>query len=213
MRTLLLVVLLLSIALPPVTHARVGDERSLLFSVHLDGSPIGYHRFDLLPDEEGVDVVSKAEFDVRFLFFDAFTYRHVNRESWDGQCLEKIESETRENDKEFSVVGRRIENRFVLESGGEDEALDSCVMTFAYWNPEFLEQTRLLNPQSGEYVPVEVQVLGERQIMARGETVTATAYRVTAKDRELTVYYSEDGRWLGLESVARGGRVIRYELT
>lgn len=213
MRHVFLVILAALVVLPPVADARIDDERSLLFSVHLDGSRIGYHRFKLLPDKEGVDVVSEAEFNVRFLFFDAFTYRHLNRESWDGQCLERIESETRENDKQFSVVGRRVDNRFVLESDGESEALESCVMTFAYWNPEFLEQPRLLNPQSGEYVPVDVEALGERQIVARGQTVMAAAYRVTAKDRELTVFYSDEGQWLGLESVARNGKVIRYELT
>jgi hypothetical protein len=213
MKKLFLIVLAGSILLSAAVQARVGGERSLLFAVHLDGSRIGYHRFELLPDENGVDVVSEAQLDVRFLFFDAFTYRHFNRESWEGQCLERIESETRENDRKYSVVGRRIEDRFVLETDGDAQALDSCVMTFAYWNPKFLEQSQLLNPQSGEYLPVDVEALGERQIVARGETVTAAAYRVTAKDKELTVYYSEEGQWLGLESVARGGKVIRYELT
>jgi hypothetical protein len=213
MKTLLITILAMLSVLPHGASAGVDGERSLMFSVHLDGSRIGYHRFELVPDAEGIDVVSEARFDVRVLFFDAFTYRHRNRESWDGQCLETIESETTENDREFAVVGRRIDDRFVLESGGASESLDSCVMTFAYWNPAFLDQSRLLNPQSGEYVPVDVEALGERRIVARGETVTAAAYRVTAKDRELTVFYSDDGKWLGLESVARGGRTIRYELT
>lgn len=213
MRRVLLGIVVALLVLPGAGHASNDSARSLTFAVHLDGSRIGFHRFELMPDEQGIDVVSEAEFDVRFLFFDAFTYRHRNRESWDGQCLEKIESRTRENGREFSVAGQRVDDRFVLESDGEVEALDSCVMTFAYWNPDFLEQSRLLNPQSGEYVPVDVQALGDRQIVARGETVTASAFRVTAKDKELTVFYSDAGQWLGLESVARGGRIIRYELT
>ncbi len=213
MRQLSLIIVVALVLLPAFARAQNEGARSLTFAVHLDGSRIGFHRFELLPDAEGVDVVSEAQFDVRFLFFDAFTYRHLNRESWDGQCLESIESTTRENGRMFSVAGQRVDGRFVLETGGEVEAIDSCVMTFAYWNPDFLEQARLLNPQSGEYIPVDVQALGDRQIVARGETVTASAFRVTAKDKELTVYYSEGGQWLGLESVARGGRTIRYELT
>jgi hypothetical protein len=213
MRQSLFAILAVFVILPSVAESRVEDERSLLFSVHLDGSRIGYHRFELLPDEQGVDVVSEAEFDVDFLFFNAFTYRHLNRESWDGQCLETIDAETRENDKQFSVVGRRVDDRFVIETDGDAQTLQSCVMTFAYWNPEFLDQSKLLNPQSGEYLPVEVEALGEREIIARGQTVTATAYRVTAKDRELTVYYSDKGKWVGLESVARNGKIIRYELS
>jgi len=197
----------------PGTALAVDGPRSWTFAVHLDDTPIGYHRFELQPTGEGVEVVSEARFDVKFLFFSAFRYRHSNRESWDGRCLERIESETRENDQEFSVSGERVAGRFVLEADGRAEALDSCVMTFAYWNPAFLEQSRLLNPQSGEYVPVDVESLGKREVVVRGHSVVATAYRVTALNTRLTVWYSEDHEWLGLESVASGGRKIRYELT
>ena len=193
--------------------AMVDGPRSWTFTVHLDDSRIGYHRFDVLPAGEGVEVVSEARFDVKFLFFNAFQYRHSNREAWEGSCLERIESETRENDRRFEVQGERRDGTFVIDNGERAEALDSCVMTFAYWNPNFLEQSRLLNPQSGEYMPVNVEPLGKQEVMVRGDTVVAQAYRLTARNTELTVWYSDDNEWLGLESVAKGGRIIRYELT
>jgi len=193
--------------------AMVDEPRSWNFAVHLDDSRIGYHRFDVLPADGGVEVVSEARFDVKFLFFNAFQYRHSNREAWDGRCLERIESETRQNDRQFAVMGERKDGGFVVDTGERAEALDSCVMTFAYWNPEFLEQSRLLNPQSGEYLPVDVEPLGKQEVVVRGNTVVASAYRVTARNTNLTVWYSDDNEWLGLESVAKGGRIIRYELT
>ena len=201
------------LALPAPSGAMVDEARSWTFTVHLDDSRIGYHRFDVLPAGEGVEVISEARFDVKFLFINAFQYRHSNREAWDGRCLERIESATRENDREFAVVGQREDDTFVIDTGETAESLDSCVMTFAYWNPAFLQQSRLLNPQSGEYMPVDVQPLGKREVVVRGDTVVASAYRVTARNTELTVWYSDDDEWLGLESVAKGGRIIRYELT
>ena len=214
MRFAAVVVLLGALLAAPVpTGAMVDEARSWTFTVHLDDSRIGYHRFDVLPSGDGVEVISEARFDVKFLFFNAFQYRHSNREAWDGFCLERIESETQENDREFAVFGQRRDGTFVIDTGESAETLDSCVMTFAYWNPAFLQQSRLLNPQSGEYMPVNVQPLGKQQVVARGGTVVASAYRVTARDTELTVWYSEDNEWLGLESVAKGGRIIRYELT
>ena len=86
-------------------------------------------------------------------------------------------------------------------------------MTFAYWNPRFLEQSRLLDPQTGEYLPVDVQPLGREQLTVRGEAVMASAYQVKARNLDITVFYSENDEWLGLESVAKGGRIIRYVLT
>ncbi len=189
------------------------DTRSWEFSVLLDGSPIGYHRFELQPAADGLELVSEASFDVRLLFINAFRYRHVNREVWDGECLSRIESNTRQNGKRFAVNGSRINDEFIVQSGGSANPIGDCVMTFAYWNPRFLQQSRLLNPQSGEYLPVDVEPLGRKKITVRGEQVPATAWRVTARGTDLTVWYSDNDEWLGLESIARGGRILRYELT
>ncbi len=188
-------------------------SRTWDFSVSLDGKPIGYHRFDLVEDGERLEVRSEASFDVRFLVFTAFQYRHTNVERWDGECLSSIESSTRQNKKSFLVSGEQVGDRFRVETNREADTLRDCVMSFAYWNPEFLEQTQLLNPQDGRYLAVEVEAIGSQPIVVRGEEVQATAYRLKAHKMELTVWYSDDDEWLGLESVAKGGRLIRYELT
>jgi hypothetical protein len=86
-------------------------------------------------------------------------------------------------------------------------------MSFAYWNPDFLAQPKLLNPQTGEYVAVRVQEAGTDMLEVRGETIPARRYRLTAYEVDLTLWYSDDNEWLGLESVAEGGRIIRYELS
>ena len=214
MKTLigLLAIVLVSLGLTSQADARV-DARSWEFSVLLDGSPIGYHRFELQPAADGLELVSEASFDVRVLFINAFRYRHTNREVWDGECLSRIESNTRQNGKRFAVNGVRVNDTFVLESDGSADTIGNCVMTFAYWNPRFLQASRLLNPQSGEYMPVSVESLGRTTFTVRGQQVPATAWRVTARNTDLTVWYSDNDEWLGLESIARGGRILRYELT
>ncbi len=156
---------------------------------------------------------SEASFDVRVLFINAFRYRHTNREIWDGECLRRIEANTRQNGKRFVVSGALVDDQFMLQSSGNVDALGGCVMSFAYWNPSFLQQSQLLNPQSGEYMPVNVEALGKQEFTVRGERVLATAWRVTAKNTDLTVWYSDNNEWLGLESIAKGGRILRYELT
>ena len=213
MRTLALAILLFGAGTTGAASISGDAGRSWQFSVLLDDSPIGYHRFELSPRESGLEVRSEASFDVRILFINAFRYRHSNRELWDGECLRVIESSTQQNGEEFAVSGARLEDGMAIEANGRSDRLDGCVMTFAYWNPRFLEQPRLLDPQSGEYLPVEVKPLGREELTVRGESVMASAYQVKARDLDITVYYSEDDEWLGLESVAKGGRIIRYELT
>jgi hypothetical protein len=202
---------LLALAGAPASLA--SDSRSWEFSVSLDGDEIGYHRFELDRQGPREEIRSEASFDVRFLFLTAFRYRHVNRETWTGGCLDSIQSSTRQNGQHEAVNGTLVDDAFQVETAERRELLDDCVMTFAYWNPAFLQRSRLLNPQTGEYLPVQVKPLGRQSISARGETVNATAYRLVARNVELTVWYSDDEEWLGLESVAKGGRIIRYELT
>jgi hypothetical protein len=86
-------------------------------------------------------------------------------------------------------------------------------MTFAYWNPEFLDQPRLLNPQTGEYVDVDVEPAGDEMLEVRGQLVVARRFRLTANDVDLTLWYSKNDEWLALESVAKGKHIIRYELS
>jgi hypothetical protein len=213
MRTLALAILLFGVGTTGAASASGDAGRSWQFSVLLDDSPIGYHRFELSPRESGLEVRSEASFDVRILFINAFRYRHSNRELWDGECLRVIESSTQQNGEEFAVSGARLADGMAIEANGRSDRLEGCVMTFAYWNPRFLEQPRLLDPQSGEYMPVEVELLGREELTVRGESVMASAYQVKARDLDITVYYSEDDEWLGLQSVAKGGRIIRYVLT
>lgn len=212
----LLALLLLS---PLVLTASADNpSRALEFDVYLDDSPIGFHRFQIETGERGRRVVtSEAKFDVKFLFFTAFRYRHDNSELWHDGCLVEIDAETNSNGKETTVIGERTDSGFAIRTdNGTDNGSDmlpACVMTFAYWNPDFLAQEKLLNPQTGEYLDVQVLKRAEEAVQVGGRNVTAVPYDIRARGMEITVWYSPDNEWLALESVAKGGRIIRYELS
>jgi hypothetical protein len=203
----------LMLVFAPAVSKGSGVTQSWDFSVRLDGDTIGYHRFELIKDGEQRRLRSEAKFDVRILFINAFRYRHDATELWADGCLREIEARTQANGKQLAVIGTTVEDRLVVDAGAETKALDYCVMTFAYWNPDFLRQPRLLDSQSGEYLDVEVQNIGQESISVRGQTVDASVYRLTAKQLEIRLWYSSDDEWLALESVAKGGRIIRYELS
>jgi hypothetical protein len=196
-----------------VSLAEDSPSRTLVFDVFLDGKKIGYHRFEIDGPESNAAVVSEASFDVKFLFVTAFSYRHSARENWTGGCLEEIEARTDSNGKELNVVGERTGDAFVIDTGEQAATLPECVMSFAYWNPGFLEQPRLLNPQTGEYLDVEVEELGKDMVRLDGREVQARSVRLTARQMDITLWYSENAEWLALESVAKGGRILRYELS
>ena len=85
-------------------------------------------------------------------------------------------------------------------------------MSFAYWNPEFLRQERLINTQNGEVVDVEVSDPELVQLEVRGDQRKAWKYQLQAVEMQIDLWYSENNEWLALESDAKGGRRLRYEL-
>ena len=208
-----LAALLLFVSSSAVSVAGDPPERTLVFDVFLDGRKIGYHRFEIDGVRGDAAVRSEASFDVKFLFVTAFSYRHSAREDWAGGCLEEIEAHTDSNGKKLNVFGVRTGDSFVVETGEREAELPECVMSFAYWNPGFLEQQRLLNPQTGEYLEVDVEHLGSDTVEIDGRRIPARSVRLTARNMDITLWYSEDAEWLALESVAKGGRILRYELS
>ena len=60
---------------------------------------------------------------------------------------------------------------------------------------------------------VQVEKVGNETLEVRGQPIAATRIKLTAYDVDLTLWYSADDEWLALESVAKGGHIIRYELS
>ncbi len=185
--------------------------QTLRFKVYLDESPIGEHSFELTAGGAEKRVVSRARFDVNLLIFTAYRYRHESQEQWRDGCLERIQSTTDDNGKDFRVQGQRIADALKLEVNGKPDRLPTCVSTFAYWEPDFLKRPRLLNPQTGELVDVRLEPQGRERRTFRGSEVNAKRYRLKADDLDITLWYTADGDWIGLESDTGKGRKLRYE--
>ena len=195
------------------TPASAADpDLSWQFGVLLDDKRIGYHNFHVSREGDRQLLETEAEFDVKFLFFTAFRYRHQNVESWNDGCLSSIDARTNSNGKELDVKGRRAADGFEVTGNAGSSTLPDCVRTFAYWNPEILEADRLLNSQTGEYEDVSVVFESDDVVSVGDRTIGALRYRLSAKAGDITLWYSTvDRRWLALEAPAKGGRTIRYE--
>lgn len=202
--------LLVTLLLLPVSQVFANEWN---FNVYLDGKKVGTHLFEVVEAEEQRRVQSVADFKVKILFFSAYSYQHTNVEQWANDCLLRFDAKTKVNGKPTEVSGTSGDSGFVVERTDSRELLPECVMSFAYWNPEFLKQERLLNPQTGEFLDVDVEMMGNETLEVRGEEVLAQRYKITAEGIDLLVWYSSNDEWLGLESVAKTGHIIRYELS
>ena len=180
------------------------------FRVYLDDREIGHHHFTLTLDGQEERLATRANFSVTFLKIPFFTYMHDNVELWQDDCLSSIRSTTNQNGSEFHVDGTLTDDGFYVTTNTGKQILPACISTFAYWDKSFLQRDRLLNSQTGEYLDVEVDFLGEDDVIVGQASTPARRYRLTANELEIDVWYSHDDRWLALESLTGGGRLLRY---
>lgn len=182
------------------------------FRVFLDDKEIGYHHFYMAESGDTRRLKSVARFAYRLMFVRLFHYEHESNEIWNGDCLQSIDSRTDSNGEPFRVNGRRSDGEFRLSANQGEESLPECVMSFAYWNPAFLEQTSLLNTQDGEFLEVEFSEPVFEELESGGGQRFSHRYHLVAGDLKLDLWYSLDREWLALESEVRGGQKLRYVL-
>ena len=202
------VVRVVAIAALLVSDVAVGATREWHFNVWADGWPIGTHTFRVVDEEGQRTVETIANFRPKILFVPVYRYDHRDRESWQDGCLQKIDADTDDNGNVMHLGGQASRDGFRLQSGS---VLAGCVHTFAYWDKRFLDQSHLLNSQTGEYTDVVITDLGKQKINIRDQDVEAERYTVNAGKFTIDLWYSNTSEWLALESLTWNGHRLRYE--
>jgi hypothetical protein len=182
------------------------------FTVLLNDQSIGNHRFRVGGPPTARTVTSEASFDVKLLGLSVYRYRHQAEEQWRGDCLAVLEATTEDGGDRSTVRATAAPGGLSVEVAGAAQVVPGCVMGFAYWNPAMRQQSRLLNAQTGRMEDVRIREAGEGTIDANGRTLPARRWRIEGPAQPITLWYGNDGRWLGLDAEVRGGRQLRYRL-
>jgi len=182
------------------------------FRVFLDDEEIGFHHFYLAKAGDTHQLRSVADFEYKLLFIPVYQYTHENMEIWNEDCLQSINSQTDANGDSFQVEGRLSKGEFRVTTLAGEQTLPECVMSFAYWNPAFIGQPRLLNSQDGKFMDVDFLPPVLEELEVQGNPRPAWRHGLAAGELKMNLWYSDGGEWLGLESEVRGGRKLRYAL-
>ena len=181
------------------------------FDAVLNDRVIGQHIFKV----ENFKSLSKANFHIEFLFMDIY-YKHVSNESWSNGCLSKIDSKTDDDGDFFKVKGQLEEKQFELKANKNSFQYPACLMTFAYWDPNILKQSKLLNSQDGELLDINVEFIADELMVIRQEKIITKHYQLVASkdDNEklkIQLWYDKEMNWVGLSSTTPIGDIF-YKL-
>jgi len=185
------------------------------FDVYLDKSKMGQHTFTL---NDANELTSIAKFNVKVLFIEAYKYDHKAVEKWQNNCLNTLTAHSVENKTITDVSGKLMDGNFVVENGKTTQKLPACSMTFAYWNPKILEQTKLLNPQNAEWLDTKITKIGVESIEVKGKKTEATHYKLDGSlegkpKLKIDLWYTANTQdWVALKSMTPEGYTVSYKL-
>ena len=188
------------------------NQKTYAFKVFLEDDEIGFQRFVVSAKGTRTQIDVEAEFDVKYFFITFYTYRHTNTEVWNGDCLKEIRAKTNDNGESFFVEGTSQGGKLRVHTHDGEQTLEGCIKTFAYWNPAWFQSSRLLNSQTGELQPVEIQIVAEETFALRGVPTPTRHHRIISDKFTIDLWYTMDDEWVGLQSTTKDGKKLRYKL-
>ncbi len=188
------------------------NQKTWRFKVFLEDKEIGSHTFQVSNINNQVHATIQADFNVYVLFINAYHYQHRNYEVWEGACLKSIHSTTNDNGEDLFVRATKDNSQLTIESTAGAHQAKGCIKSFAYWDPDFLNSQALLNAQTGEILPIRVELVGQDSINVRNQPTKATHYRIHTDKFSIDLWYSDKNEWLALNSTTENGAKLRYEI-
>ena len=183
------------------------------FAVYYGDRRIGEHHYEIVQDGDATRVRSRADFQVKLLFINAYRYEHQANELWQNGCLTHLSSVTDDNGKRYEVDARPRETGLVLTRHAPEQeqvTLETdCPASFAYWDRERLRHDRLVNAQNGKALSAALVQQGEDNV----DGVAAVRYRLETDGlAPIDLWYdADDGTWLRLETTREDG-TLSYRL-
>lgn len=195
----------------------IESKMSWHFIAYLDDLEIGHHDFEVNISDGVTTVLTKAEFDVSFMFIPIFKYKHSNQEVWNDGCLIKLNSNTFNDGEELFVNLSNNNGLTQIETVNNNISKSGCVRSFAYWDAELIKSKVLLNTQTGELIDVTYKFVGSEKIRINDEPIDSQRYKLLGKDKagkdiDISLWYNKNNQWVALESRLENGRFLRYQL-
>ena len=205
--------------------------QTLAFNVFRNGQEIGRHTLTFESDGPNRVVTVAINFGVKAMGITAYRYTHADREVWNGDTLQALDSQTDDNGKKYKVHVQRGAKGLTVERQApadainastadqglqppliEHELLPADILPTSHWNIAQVKRSVLLNTQYGTLARVQVTPMGREPVKtATGATIEATRYHYTG-DIRMDQWFDDRGRWVKGMFAAPDGSTIDYVL-
>jgi hypothetical protein len=214
--------LVASILIPSIfaCASALAKAEDINFRVFLNDDEIGFQQVLLDLNNNQDFVCIESDLKMKVLFSNAYSYQHTTKEVWQNQCLTKLNSDTKEKGEVYfvrtlasTVKTQGDQTGFSLPSQDGTSKLPGCIRSFAYWDIGRLYAKKLLNAQTGKYVPAQLSEKGNSKLNVGSQMVPVTHYILSEEGTDINIYYDQDDQWVALQTKVKRGRVLSYYRT
>lgn len=186
---------------------------AITFDIKRKGKNIGAHEvtFEKINNELHIEAITKIR--IKFLFFNAFKFDYVSNEIWQGGKLVSLKSFTDDNGKKSEVTmeyGTDIVTA-TTEENAFTNSLGVPIFTTNHWNPNVLNAEAVLNTITGKTNQVEISQVGWEMVPTESGERRAIHHKYDGELNNISSWYDEKWRWVGLNFQGKDGSVISYE--
>lgn len=188
-----------------------GGER-IAFDVLRNGNAFGTHVLEFSSTDDGMlQVTNDIDLEVKIGPFTAYKYRHASVETWTGGQLLSLDGETRKEGNDLVVEAEVSGDAIVVSGTNFDGTVPADIIPSSHWNVREVFSNAILSSEGGQVLDITVENLGTETVLAGGEEIQATRFRLRS-ELDVDLWYDAEGRWVKCAFSARG-QDIEYVLT
>ena len=188
------------------------NTTTLAYTVTRNGDRIGASTVQFIRDGAATVAEVHTNVQVRIAYITVYSFDQRETERWVNGRLISMNSVTDDNGTVHKVAARRNGDALSVAADGRVMTVDPTVIPVALWNHALLQQTRALDPQSGELTPVKVVDHGEEPLMLHGKVTMTHHYSINTGFVQ-DVWYDRHDRVVKVELHAVDGSEIQYRPT
>ncbi|GHF11425.1 hypothetical protein GCM10017044_01480 [Kordiimonas sediminis] len=184
------------------------------FQVHRDGKKIGSHQVTFSETEQGhLQVEAETRLRVKFLFLTAYKFDYKTKSIWQDSTLKRLDARTRDGGDvtEFSANFDMSSVTIQMDDKQKTHDIQSPLFPTNHWNPSVLDRTSVFNTITGRVNDIEIIPRDWETIDTPNGPIKARRYDYAGDLQDVSSWYDEKGRWVGLRFKGRDGSTISYE--
>lgn len=186
---------------------------AITFDIKRKGKKIGTHEVAFEKNNDELHIEAVTQIRIKFLFFNAFKFDYISNEVWQDGKLISLSSYTDDNGKKTEVIMEYGSDLVTAKT--EDDAFTNSlgfpIITTNHWNPNVLNAEVVLNTITGKSNQVEISQVGWEMVPTDDGERRAIHHKYDGELNNISSWYDEKWRWVGLNFKGKDGSIISYE--